>query len=125
VVRGRQVRLKLGEQVIIDEGKTGWGNTLALTNKRLLILERDNIIGETPLENVSNAYAETHFLTNLTQLKIKLKDGKEMSVIFRRSSNGLLYGDPEHADLDIINLTNKYVEAINRAIGGQMPAKEA
>ena len=119
------MKLKRGEHLIIDEGKTGWGNTLALTNKRLLILDKESIMGETPLEDVSNAHAETPFLTNLTQLKIKLKDGKEMSIIFRRSPNGLLYGSPDHTDADIIKLTNKYADAINHAIGGQMSAKEA
>jgi hypothetical protein len=119
------VKLKRGEHLIIDEGKTGWGNTLALTNKRLLILDKENILGETPLEEISVAHAETPFLTNLTQLKIRLKDGREMSIIFRRSPNGLLYGSPDRTDADIINLTNKYADAINHAIGGQMSAREA
>lgn len=119
------MRLKPGEHLIIDKGKTGWGNTIAVTSQRLLILEKDNIIGETPLENISSAIVETHFLTNLTQLRIKLKDGKEMSVIFRRNPNGLLYGGSGQADKDIVNLTNKYAKVINRAIGGRMTATEA
>lgn len=119
------MKLKLGEKLIIDKGKTGWGNTLAVTSKRLLILDKDDIVGETPLENISGAYAETQFLTNLTQLIIKLKDGKEMSVIFRRIPNGLLYGRSESAEVDIVNLANKYAEAINRAISKQLPHKEA
>jgi hypothetical protein len=119
------VKLKLGEHLIIDEGKTGWGNTIAVTNQRLLILEKDSIIGETPMENIASATAETHFLTNLTQLKIKLKDGREMSVIFRRSPNGLLYGSPNQTDSDIIKLTNKYAEAINQVINEYLSTKEA
>lgn len=117
------MKLKLGEELIIGEGKTGWGKTLAVTNKRLLILEKDKIMGETPLEDVSGAYAETQFLTNLTQLKIKLKDGREMSIIFRSSANGRLYVGSE-ADVDILNLTNRYVEAINRAVNKKLPAEE-
>lgn len=119
------MRLKPGEHLIIDKGKTGWGNTIAVTNQRLLILDKDNIIGETLLENISGAFVETHFLTNLTQLRIKLKDGKEMSVIFRRSQNGLLYGGSDQTEKDIVNLTSKYAKVINRAIGGRIHAKEA
>jgi hypothetical protein len=119
------MKLKPGERLIIDEGKTGWGNTLALTNKRLLILDKEDIVGETSLEQISSAHVETPFLTNLTQLKIKLRDGREMSIIFRRSPNGLLYESPDHTDAGIIKLTNKYADAINQAIGGQMPAREA
>jgi len=118
------LRLKLGEKLIIFQGKTGWGNTLAVTNQRLLILDKDAIIGETPIETISGAFAETQILTNITQLKIKLKDGREISVIFRHSPNGHLYDSPDQKDTDIINLTKKYADAINRAIGGQMPPKE-
>ncbi len=118
------MKLKLGERLIIDEGKTGWGNTLALTNKRLLILDKENIMGETSLEKISSAHVETPFLTNLTQLKIKLKDGREMSIIFRPSPNGLLYGSPENTDVDIVKLTSKYADAINHAIGGRLSARE-
>jgi hypothetical protein len=119
------MKLQPGEEVLIKEGRTGWGNTLAVTNKRLLILDKDNIVGETPIENVAGAYAETQVLTGLTQLKIKLKDGREMPVIFRSSANGFLYGGSESAGVDLLDLTNRYVEAINRAISEQLPAKEA
>jgi hypothetical protein len=116
------VKLKLGEELIINEGKTGWGATLALTSKRLLILDQKKIIGETPIENISEAYAETQTLTNLTQLKIKLKDGKEMTVIFRSSVNGRLYGGSDSSNTDIINLTNRYAKAINRAVSEKLSA---
>jgi hypothetical protein len=118
------VKLKLGEELIINEGKTGWGTTLALTSKRLLILDHDKIIGETPIENISDAYAETQALSNITQLKIKLKDGKEMTVIFRRSVNGRLYGGSDSSNIDIIDLTNRYAEAINRVISENLSAAE-
>jgi hypothetical protein len=116
--------LKLDEELIINEGKTGWGTTLALTSKRLLILDQDKIIGETPVENISEAYAETLTLANLTQLKIKLKNGKEMTVIFRSSVNGRLYGGSDSSNTDIINLTNRYVEAINRAVSEKLSAAD-
>ena len=67
------MKLKPGEVLIIDEGKTGWGATLALTNKRLLVLNQERIIGETPIENISEAYSATQAFANLTQLKIKPK----------------------------------------------------
>jgi predicted DNA-binding antitoxin AbrB/MazE fold protein len=118
------VKLKSGEKLIINEGKTGWGTTLALTNKRLLILDQEKIIGETPLENISGAYAETQALANLTQLKIKLKDGKEMTIIFRSSVNGRLYAGSASSNTDIIDLTNRYVEAINRAVSEKLAAVE-
>ncbi|MCW4047379.1 MAG: hypothetical protein NWE99_07450 [Candidatus Bathyarchaeota archaeon] len=119
------MKLQPGEELLIKEGRTGWGNTLAVTNKRLLILDRDKIVGETLIENVAGAYAETQVLTGLTQLKIKLKDGREMPVIFRSSANGFLYGGgSENAGADLLNLTNRYVEAITRAISEQLPTKE-
>jgi len=118
------VKLKLGEELIINEGKTGWGATLALTNKRLLVLDREKIIGETPIENISEAYAATQAFANLTQLKIKLKDGKEMTVIFRSSVNGRLYGGSGASTTDITNLTNRYVKAINRAVNEKLSAAE-
>jgi hypothetical protein len=114
------VKLKLGEELIINEGKTGWGATLALTSKRLLVLDQEKIIGETPLESISEAYAETQTLANLTQLKIKLKDGKEMTVMFRSTVNGRLYGGSGSSNTDIINLTNRYVKAINRAVSKKL-----
>ena len=118
------MKLKLSEELILNEGKTGWGTTLALTSKRLLILNQEKIVGETPLENISGAYAETQPLTNLTQLKIKLKDGKEMTVIFRSSTNGRLYGGSASSNMDIIDLTNRYVEAINHAVNKKLSAAE-
>jgi hypothetical protein len=118
------VKLKLGEELIINEGKTGWGTTLALTNKRLLVLDQDKIIGETPIENISEAYAETQALSNITQLKIKLKDGKEMTVIFRSTANGRLYGGPGSGSMEIIDLTNRYADAINRAVSEKLSAAE-
>ena len=118
------MKLKLGEELIINEGKTGWGTTLALTTQRLMILDKEKIIGETPIENISEAYAETQTLANLTQLRIKLKDGKEMTVIFRSSINGRLYGGSGSGNTDIIDLTNRYVEAINRAVSEKLSAAE-
>ena len=118
------MKLKLGEELIINEGKTGWGTTLALTSKRLLVLDQDKIIGETPLENISGAYAETQALANLTQLKIKLNDGKEMTVIFRSSINGRLYGGSASSNRNIIELTNRYADAINRAVSEKLSAAE-
>jgi hypothetical protein len=122
--RDEQVKLKLGEEVIIEGGKTGWGTTLAVTNKRLLILDKDKIVGETPMEGISGAYAETQSLINLTQLKIKLEDGREMSVIFRSSANGHLYGGSDYGSTELLDLTNRYVEAINRAVNEKLSAKE-
>jgi hypothetical protein len=118
------VKLKLGEEMIINEGKTGWGTTLALTSKRLLMIDKEKIIGETPIENISEAYAETQTLANLTQLKIKLKNGKEMTVIFRSNVNGRLYGGSASSNTDIIDLTNRYVEAINRIVSEKLSAAE-
>jgi ribosomal protein L9 len=118
------VKLKLGEELIINEGKTGWGATLALTNKRLLLLDQEKIIGETPIENISEAYAETQTFANLTQLKIKLKDGKEMTVLFRSGVNGHLYGSSGTSNNDIIDLTNRYVKAINRAVSEKLSPAE-
>ncbi len=119
------MKLQPGEVLLIKEGKTGWGNTLAVTNKRLLVLDKDTIVGETPIESVAGAYAETPFLTKRTQLTIKLKDGREMPVIFRSSANGFLYGGSENADTDLLDLTKRYAEVINRAVNEQLPAKEA
>jgi hypothetical protein len=119
------VKLQPGEVLLIKEGKTGWGNTLAVTNKRLLVLDKDTIVGETPMESVAGAYVETQALTKLTQLKIKLTDGREMPVIFRSSANGFLYGGSEATDTDLLDLTERYAEAINRAVSERMPAKEA
>ena len=118
------MKLKPDEKLIIEEGKTGWGKTIAVTNKRLLILTKDKIMGETPIEDISGAYAKTHFLANLTQLRIKFKDGREMSVIFRNSTNDLLYGGSGHANTDMLNITNRYVKAINQAVGKKLPATE-
>ena len=122
--RDKRVKLKLGEELILNDGKTGWGTTLALTSKRLLILDQEKIIGETPLENISGAYAETQALANLTQLKIKLNDGKEMTVIFRSSINGRLYGGSASSNRNIIELTNRYADAINRAVSEKLSAAE-
>jgi predicted DNA-binding antitoxin AbrB/MazE fold protein len=119
------VKLKLGEKLIMNEGKTGWGATLALTSKRLLILDNEKIIGETPIESISEAYAETQALANLTQLKIKLKDGKEITVIFRSTVNGRLYGASDSSHKDMTELTNRYVMAINRAISKKLTVAEA
>jgi hypothetical protein len=116
------VKLKIGEKLIIKEGKTGWGKTIAVTNKRLLILDKGKIIGETSVEDISEAYSETHFLTNLTQLKIRFKDGRKMSVIFRNKTNGHLYGGSDYADNDMLNMTNRYVKAINQAVNKKLPA---
>ena len=118
------MKLKIGEKLITNEGKTGWGKTIAVTNKRLLILDNDKIIGETLVQDISEAYSETHFLTNLTQLKIRFKDGREMSVIFRNKANGQLYGGSDCADKDMLNITNRYVKAINQAINKKLPATE-
>jgi hypothetical protein len=122
IYRDIRVKLKLGEELIISEGKTGWGATLALTSKRLLLLDQEKIIGETPIENISEAYAEPQTLANIAQLKIKLKDGKEITVIFRSSINGRLYGGPGSSNNEIINLTNRYVKAINQAISKKLSA---
>ena len=119
------MKLKLGEKLIINEGKTGWGATLALTSKRLLILDKEKIIGETPIESISEAYAETQVLANLIQLKIKLKTGKEMTVMFRRTANGRLYGDSDSSNTDMIELTNRYVKAINLALRENLPVAKA
>jgi hypothetical protein len=119
------VKLKLGEKLIINEGKTGWGATLALTSKRLLILDKEKIIGETPIESISEAYAETQVLANLIQLKIKLKNGKEMTVMFRRTVNGRLYSGSNSSNTDMIELTNRYVKAINLAIREKLSVAEA
>jgi hypothetical protein len=115
--RDIRVKLKPGEVLIINEGKTGWGATLALTNKRLLVLNQERIIGETPIENISEAYSATQAFINLAELKIKLIDGKEMTIIFRSSANGHLYGGSGSSNNDVISLTNRYVEAINHAVG--------
>ena len=119
------MKLKPGEVLIINEGKTGWGATLALTNKRLLILNQERIIGETPIENISGAYSATQAFANLTQLKIKLRNGKEMTVIFRSSVNGRLYGGSGTSNNDIISLTKKYVEAINHVVSEGISATKA
>ena len=119
------MKLKLGEKLIINEGKTGWGATLALTSKRLLILDQEKIIGETPIESISEAYAETQALANLIQLKVKLKNGREMTVIFRSTVNGRLYGGSDSSNIDMTKLTNKYVKAINRAVSEKLPIAEA
>jgi len=119
-----RVKLKLGEELIINEGKTGWGATLALTSKRLLILDQEKVIGETPIENISEAYATMQPLANITLLKIKLKDRKEMTVIFRSSVNGRLYGGSGSSNNDIINLTNRYVKAINQAVSKKLSTAE-
>ena len=118
------MKLKRGEELIINEGKTGWGATLALTNKRLLVLDQDKIIGETSIENISEAFAVTQSFANLTQLKIKLKDGKEMTVIFRSSVNGRLYGNSDSSNSYIINLTNRYATAINRVVSEKLSTAE-
>jgi hypothetical protein len=88
------VKLQPGEVLLIKEGKTGWGNTLAVTNKRLLVLDKDTIVGETPMESVAGAY-------------------------------GFLYGGSEATGTDLLDLTERYAEAINRAVSERMPAKEA
>jgi len=119
------VKLKLGEKLIINEGKTGWGATLAVTSKRLLILDKEKIIGETPIESIAEAYAETQVLANLIQLKIKLKNGKEMTVMFRRTVNGRLYGGSDSSNTDMLELTNRYVKAINLAIREKLSVAEA
>ena len=119
------MKLKPGEVLIIDEGKTGWGATLALTNKRLLVLNQERIIGETPIENISEAYSATQAFANLTQLKIKLKNGKEMTVIFRSNVNGRLYGGSGSSNNDIVSLTNRYVEAINHTVREGLSAAKA
>jgi predicted DNA-binding antitoxin AbrB/MazE fold protein len=118
------MKLKPGEELIISEGKTGWGATLALTNKRLLVLDQENIIGETPIENISEAYATTQTFANLTHLKIKLKDGKEMTVIFRSSVNGRLYSGSDSSKKELVNLTNRYVKAINQAVNERLSAAQ-
>ena len=116
------MKLKPGEVLIINEGKTGWGATLALTNKRLLILNQEKIIGETPIENISEAYSTKQAFINLAQLKIKLIDGKEMTIIFRSNVNGHLYSGSGSSNNDVMSLTNRYVEAINHAIGRGLSA---
>ena len=116
------MKLKIGEKLIIKEGKAAWGKTLAVTNKRLLILDKDKIIGETPINDISEAYSETHFLTNLTQLKIRFKDGRETAIIFKNKANGLLYGGSNYADTDMLNITNRYVKAINQAVNKKLSA---
>ena len=116
------MKFRPGEVLIINEGRTGWGTTLALTNKRLLILNQEKIIGETPIENISEAYSTTQAFANLTQLKIKLKNGKELTVIFRRIVNGRLYGGSDSSNNDVVSLTNRYVAAINQAVSEGLSA---
>ena len=119
-----QVELQIGEELIIKEGKTGWGKTLAVTTKRLLILDEEKIIGETPLEDIAEALVETQMLTDLTQLRIKLKNGREMPVIFRNRENGRLYDSSSYSKKEILKLTNKYAKSINRAIREQISTPE-
>ena len=118
------MKLKSDEKLIINEGKTGWGTTLALTSERLLVLDQEKIIGETPLKDISEAYVETQPFANLTQLKIKLKDGKELTVIFRSSVNGRLYGGSASSNTDMIDLTNRYADAINRIASERLHTAE-
>ena len=118
------MELQVGEELIIKEGKTGWGKILAVTTKRLLILDEEKIIGETPIEDVAEALVETQMLTDLTQLRIKLKNGREMPVIFRNRENGRLYGSSSHTKKEILKLTNRYAKAINKVIKEQISAPE-
>jgi len=108
--------LESGENLLLNEGKIGWHKTLAVTNKRLLFLNRDTIENEIRLINILEVYPKTQSFTGLTQLVIKFMNGTEKSLIFKSGDKDLLAGGLNYADSNATNMANRYVNLINRVL---------
>jgi hypothetical protein len=108
--------LQNDETLLLNEGKTGWHKTLAVTNKRLLFLNKDKIEKEFQLSNVLEVYPETQSFTGLTKLVIKFTDGTAESIIFKTGDSDLLLGGLDFAGSNASNMANRYVNMINRVL---------
>jgi hypothetical protein len=107
------VDLKTGEQLLLNEGKIGWHRTLGLTNERL---NRETIEREIRLSDILEVYPKTQGFTGLTQLGIKLMSGTEESIVFKTGDADLLLGGLNFAGSNATNMTNRYVNLINRVL---------
>lgn len=112
------MELENGEKVILNEGIIGWRKTLAVTNRRLLFLKKDKIEDEIKLEEISEVHPHTQMFTSLTEMKVKLKNGNETTIIFKSSDLGLLSGGTSYAVANARTMTDRYVTAINKIILG-------
>jgi hypothetical protein len=114
------MELEEGEVVILDEGRTGLGGmTLALTNKRLLWLQKDQIQYELRLENISQVYPNTRMFANLTEMKIRTRDGNEYGVNFEAKGKGLFLGGTGYVAQNARTMTDRYVAAVNKLLNEQ------
>jgi uncharacterized protein CbrC (UPF0167 family) len=83
-----EMKLLEGETIVLEDSHWGAWRKLILTNMRLVVLEKKGVFTsywgikeEYPLEIIDEAYVETKgFLTTMSELKIKLKDGTSVLV---------------------------------------------
>lgn len=112
-----KMELENGEKILLKEatiGKGIRGRTLALTNRRLLFLKKDEAKDEIRIEEISEVYPHTDEITEFTTLKIRLEKGTEITVHWK--GGGMLkrlFDTKYHHDY-VSSITSRYVNAINK-----------
>jgi hypothetical protein len=110
------MNLEANEQLLLSEGIIGWHKTLGLTNKRILFLDREIIERQVLLSDILEAYPKTQSFTGLTQLVIKHINGQTEIITFKTDDTNLLLGGLNYANSNATNMTNRYVNLINRVL---------
>jgi hypothetical protein len=104
----RMSRVRMGEQQEIE----------TLISEEALLFGGE-IEYQIRLENISEVYPNTKMFTNLTEMKIKMKDGQESSLVFKSGDMGLALGGVGYASQNARTMTDRYVGAINKLLNAQ------
>jgi hypothetical protein len=79
-------------------------------------LKSDEIKSQIRHENILEVYLSTKLLTNMTEMKIRMKNGEENGQIFKAGDTGLLLGELDYADKNARDMTDGYVAAITKQL---------
>jgi len=116
------MELEKDEHIILNDGILGrtwivFWKKLTRTNKRLIVQKGKGffkvswkIEEEIPLEEIEEAYHHVHSFTNMSELKLTLKNDRTKDVRFR-------LGDSRtYLSLNVKSITDRWVHAINGAL---------
>ena len=104
------MKLEQDEQLILDNKFTKSKMRLVLTDKRLLVHEKREIISEISLNQIKEAQGVVNSLTSSSSLILNMKDGEQIQVTFEVLSGGHVI--PKESK----KITDNFLIAINNQI---------
>ena len=104
------MKLEQDEQLILDNKFTKSKMRLVLTDKRLLVQKKREIISEISLNQIKEAHGVLNSLTSCSSLILNMKDGEQIQVTFEVLTGGQVI--PEESK----KITDNFLIAINNQI---------